>query len=180
MTREPSGEICGDDTWTRSSMSSSVGGRRSCARAVAASAVTITRAEAKRQTTRVTMRPPVVGRTRAARCGATEKTILARGIIPAVSDMSPVLWRPSADRVAAANLTEFGRDVETAWQVSVPDYAALHRFSVEQPERFWSMVWRYGGVLGTPGGRVVEHADRMPGARFFPDARLNFAENLLR
>ena len=94
--------------------------------------------------------------------------------------MSPVLWRPSADRVAAANLTEFGRDVETAWQVSVPDYAALHRFSVEQPERFWSMVWRYGGVLGTPGGRVVEHADRMPGARFFPDARLNFAENLLR
>jgi acetoacetyl-CoA synthetase len=62
----------------------------------------------------------------------------------------------------------------------VDGYRALHRWSVDQPEAFWRAVWRYGDVRGEPGARVLVDGDWMPGARFFPDARLNFAENLLR
>jgi len=71
--------------------------------------------------------------------------------------------------------------VDSEWGVRVPDYASLHRWSVESPEAFWRAVWRFCGVIGDTGSdRVVEHLDRMPGAVWFPDGRLNFAENLLR
>ena len=50
----------------------------------------------------------------------------------------------------------------------------------DEREAFWSLIWDYCGVVGDKGERVLVDGDRMPGARFFPDARLNFAENLLR
>ncbi|MGE5823265.1 MAG: acetoacetate--CoA ligase [Bacteroidota bacterium] len=60
------------------------------------------------------------------------------------------------------------------------DYAALHRWSVEKSEDFWSLVWDFCGVQGAKGARRLVDGDRMPGAQWFPDARLNFAQNLLR
>jgi len=59
------------------------------------------------------------------------------------------------------------------------DYADIHAFSIAEREAFWSALWDFCGVIGEKGERVLVD-DRMPGARFFPDARLNFAENLLR
>ncbi len=67
------------------------------------------------------------------------------------------------------------------------DWASLHRWSVKQPEAFWARVWQDGGVVGEPGGAlegqggtVLARGDRMPGAHWFPEARLSFAENLLQ
>ena len=62
----------------------------------------------------------------------------------------------------------------------IPDYRALYSFSIDQPAAFWRDVWDFCGVIGEPGERVVVDLHRMPGARFFPDARLNFTSNLLR
>ncbi|MGH8617763.1 MAG: acetoacetate--CoA ligase [Burkholderiales bacterium] len=94
---------------------------------------------------------------------------------------NPPLWKPSAARIAQANLTAFMRGVRNRWQVAVPDWRALYRWSIERPEQFWQSVWEFGGVIAeTAGDTVLENPDRMPGARFFPGARLNFAENLLR
>ena len=59
-------------------------------------------------------------------------------------------------------------------------YPDLHRFSIEHPRQFWRAVWDFCEVVGHPGNAVVEGFDRFPGARWFPEARLNFAENLLR
>ena len=90
------------------------------------------------------------------------------------------LWTPSADRVERARITQFMRHVSQRWNIAVPDYAALHAFSVTRPEDFWASVWEFCGIVGTRGARVAADLHRMPGAQFFPDARLNFAENLLR
>ena len=91
------------------------------------------------------------------------------------------LWRPSAARVAASRVTAFSAAVRERWQVTLPDYRALYRWSVAQPEQFWKSVWQFCGVIAeTDGETVIENAHLMPGARFFPDARLNFAQNLLR
>jgi acetoacetyl-CoA synthetase len=90
------------------------------------------------------------------------------------------LWTPSPERIASANLTSFMQSVEQRWDASVQDYRALYEFSLARPHAFWQSVWEFSGIRGSMGERVLEHADRMPGARFFPDARLNFAENLLR
>jgi acetoacetyl-CoA synthetase len=87
---------------------------------------------------------------------------------------------PSRERVADANLTRFMRDVSEKYGVPVADYASLYEFSIDRPSDFWRTVWDFTGIIGERGDRVLENPERMPGARFFPDARLNFAENLLR
>ncbi|MGH7603531.1 MAG: acetoacetate--CoA ligase [Gemmatimonadaceae bacterium] len=110
--------------------------------------------------------------------------------------MSEALWTPSPERVIKANMTEFLRYVEERGGPPVPDYSAdsywqLHEWSVANPERFWSLAWRFCGIIGhrgTGGGaeRVGVGLDNMGppdaerGPRWFPDASLNFAENLLR
>jgi len=95
--------------------------------------------------------------------------------------LSSPLWRPSAAGVAASNLTAFRRLLNDREGIDLADYSSLHRFSVDRPEPFWSAVWDYSGVIAAGRGEtVLADGTRMPGARFFPDARLNFAENLLR
>ena len=95
--------------------------------------------------------------------------------------MTEPLWQPSAERIAAANLTAFMGQVEHDWGAACQGYAALHDFSITEMEKFWRSVWDFTGVIAeTRGDVVLENPDAMPGARFFPGARLNFAENLLR
>ncbi len=89
------------------------------------------------------------------------------------------LWTPSPDRVARTRMTAFMRAVESRFDVPIGDYATLYDFSISRPEDFWRLMWKFGTVRGTMGERVVSDLDRMPGAAFFPDATLNFAENLL-
>ncbi len=110
--------------------------------------------------------------------------------------MSEALWTPSPERIIKANMTEFLRYVEERGGPPVPDYSPdsywqLHKWSVDNPERFWSLTWRFCGIIGhrgTGGGaeRVGVGLDHMgppdleKGPKWFPDASLNFAENLLR
>ena len=95
--------------------------------------------------------------------------------------MTEPLWTPSPDRVRDANLTRYRAMLEDRHGLAFPDYASLHRWSVAEKAAFWTSVWDFCGVIAeTRGETVLADADRMPGARWFPDARLNFAENLLR
>jgi acetoacetyl-CoA synthetase len=90
------------------------------------------------------------------------------------------MWRPSEERIAQANLTRFMRVLRENHAVDVTDYAALYEWSVAQPERFWTALWSFADVIGERGDEVLVDRDRMPGAKWFTQARLNFAENLLR
>ena len=86
------------------------------------------------------------------------------------------LWKPSAARVRDALMTDFLEFVG----LTGTDYSEAHRWSIEKPEEFWSAVWDFCGVVGYKGSAVLLDGDRMPGAQWFPHARLNFTENLLR
>jgi acetoacetyl-CoA synthetase len=90
------------------------------------------------------------------------------------------LWTPSAKAVAASNMSAFADFVNERHGLSPGDYEALHAWSVAAPELFWDAIWDFTGVIGEKGTRVLLDAEKMPGAKFFPDARLNVAENLLR
>ena len=95
--------------------------------------------------------------------------------------MGEALWRPSAERVAAAEITRFTALVNESWSVEAAEYQSLHRWSVKHPEQFWDAIWEFAGIVAdTKGDTVLEGAHRMPGARWFPQARLNYAENLLQ
>ena len=90
------------------------------------------------------------------------------------------LWTPSAERIASAPLTAFKALASVRAGRPFATYAELHRWSIDDREGFWDLLWDFCGVTGDKGERLLVDGDRMPGARFFPDARLNFAENLLR
>jgi acetoacetyl-CoA synthetase len=90
------------------------------------------------------------------------------------------LWCPSPEAVAAAPMTAFRLAAEKTAGRSLPDYDALHAWSIEDREVFWELVWERCGIIGERHGPTLINGDRMPGASFFPQSRLNFAENLLR
>jgi len=93
---------------------------------------------------------------------------------------APPLWTPDEERVAASGMMRFLTLGGERAGRRLADTVALHAWSLEEPARFWEAVWDFAGVLGEKGERRLLDGGRMPGARFFPDATLNFAENLLR
>jgi len=95
--------------------------------------------------------------------------------------MLTLLWTPTAERKETANITKFSHWLKDHGVVDADSYQALHEWSVTQPEKFWDAVWDYTGVIGEKwSDRVLLDGDKMPGAQWYPDAKLNFAENLLR
>ena len=91
------------------------------------------------------------------------------------------LWRPSPARIADANLTRFMKCVTARTGTPLGSYAELYDWSLAEPAQFWTELARFADVRADWGtGPVIESPERMPGARFFPGARLNFAANLLR
>jgi len=95
--------------------------------------------------------------------------------------MTDLLWQPSPERIERSNLSRFIKRVQQEVDAQVHDFTSLYDFSIKYPEKFWLAVWDFCGIRAS-GDRdpVLVDADRMPGARFFPEVTLNFAENLLR
>ncbi len=94
--------------------------------------------------------------------------------------MAQPIWTPSPQRVAESNLTRFAAFASARYGAPPGDYDALWRWSVDERESFWSAVIDFADVIHTPGvAPVLADRERMPGARWFSDTRLNFAENLL-
>jgi acetoacetyl-CoA synthetase len=88
--------------------------------------------------------------------------------------MSPPLWSPSPERAAQTVMARFMRAAGKS------TYAELHAWSVENSVEFWNLLWDFCEVIGQKGGEALIDRERMPGAKWFPQGRLNFAENLLR
>ena len=93
----------------------------------------------------------------------------------------PELWRPSETRVADANLTRFIRCLNARRGLRLRDYTELYAWSLSSPSEFWTELARFADIRAAWGeAPVIESPTAMPGARFFADTQLNFAENLLR
>ena len=97
------------------------------------------------------------------------------------TETTEALWAPSAEQIASAQLTAFMQSVKAAAVFDAGgDYFALHQWSVDEPAAFWRAVWEFTEVQGVAGDTVCTDPARLPGCRWFPDASLNYAENLLR
>ena len=91
-----------------------------------------------------------------------------------------VLWTPSKDWVAGSNMTAFMQWLATHRQLQFKDYAALWQWSVTDIEAFWQALWDWAGVTASVPATQVLGRREMPGAEWFPGARLNYAEQVLR
>jgi acetoacetyl-CoA synthetase len=98
------------------------------------------------------------------------------------TSLSKPIWEPSPERVERANLNRFMRFVrESVSNEDIRRYAPLYEFSINQPEKFWSLVWEFCGIRAQGDYEpVLADREKMPGAHWFPGVKLNFAQNLLR
>jgi acetoacetyl-CoA synthetase len=97
-----------------------------------------------------------------------------------VSGIPPVLWTPDAGRVERATLTRYARWVAETRGVEVDGYDALWRWSVTELEAFWASIWEFFDVQASEPYERVLGSRAMPGAEWFPGARLNYAEHVFR
>ncbi|MEW6187380.1 MAG: acetoacetate--CoA ligase [Thermodesulfobacteriota bacterium] len=95
--------------------------------------------------------------------------------------MKKPLWEPSPEQIEKANLTRFIRFVNQKYGKNFETYPELYDWSIKQISDFWAAVWEFGEIKASqPYERVIDDLGKMPGAKWFEGARLNFAENLLR
>ncbi|GAA5525954.1 acetyl-coenzyme A synthetase [Microbulbifer aestuariivivens] len=97
-----------------------------------------------------------------------------------MSNTPSPLWTPTPEAITATQMDQFRRQVNERFSLELADYSALYQWSVDERESFWSTLWDFGEVIASERGQRTLGQDSMPGAEWFPDAKLNFAENLLR
>ncbi len=92
-----------------------------------------------------------------------------------------ILWQPSDELIQHSNLAAYQKAISDRYGLIFESYDDLHHWSVEHPELFWDTIWDYCNVIAKDkGDSVYIPGDRFIDAQFFPDAKLNFTENLLR
>jgi acetoacetyl-CoA synthetase len=95
--------------------------------------------------------------------------------------MAKLLWKPSPEQVEQTNMFRFMNFINERHNQNFSEYAALYEWSVENIADFWAAMWKFADIMASkPYDQVVDDVTKMPGAHWFPGARLNFAENLLR
>jgi acetoacetyl-CoA synthetase len=95
--------------------------------------------------------------------------------------MRQPLWVPSKERQAASNISRFIDGLNHTHGLQIPGYSQLYQWSVSEISDFWAVMWEFAGIRASQSyDTVIDDLHRFPGAQWFPGARLNFAENLLR
>ena len=95
--------------------------------------------------------------------------------------MAKMLWIPSEERIKNSNMYKFMQFINERNGTDFQEYMPLFRWSVENIPEFWASFWDYADIKYSRGyDTVVDDLTKMPGAKWFQGARLNFAENLLR
>ena len=96
-------------------------------------------------------------------------------------DNPEIIWQPSNESKKSSNLSQFIELVNERHSQSIKtEYQDIWEWSVNNVESFWSLIWDFSEIKGSKGTKFSEHFGKMPGTKFFPEARLNYAENLLR
>ena len=95
--------------------------------------------------------------------------------------MTQPLWQPSQSRIEQTNLWHFIQSVNASHHLNITDYHQLHQWSIDHSDLFWDQIWHQCGIQSSHKGSVIiEHDNKMPGAKWYPEAKLNFAANLLK
>ena len=95
--------------------------------------------------------------------------------------MSKLLWEPTEERKNSSNMIKFIDHINKKYGRQITGYPELYDWSVNEIPDFWAAVWEFVGIKASKDyDSVIDDAGKMPGAKWFHGARLNFAENLLK
>ncbi|MEE9322873.1 MAG: acetoacetate--CoA ligase [Granulosicoccus sp.] len=96
-----------------------------------------------------------------------------------MTETNKILWQPTAEQIANTRLTAFMQTLSNT-DVDASRYADLYNWSISNSQEFWSRFWDFTGIVGIKGDVILDNGDDIERAVWFPDARLNYAENLLQ
>ncbi len=103
------------------------------------------------------------------------------GIILIMENHTQPLWRPSPSRIELSNFTHYHQFLKKNFNVTFNNYGELYQWSIDHPEQFWLSIWQFGDIkFHMPYSQVFSKSIPFYKSEWFPDATLNFAENLLR
>ena len=96
--------------------------------------------------------------------------------------MPKELWKPNTKQISETNMMVlyqriFGKNIKDS---NFFDYSLLHKWSLNNPDKFWDLVWDDAGIIGNKGKIIINHFEDLLDSQFFPDSKINFAENLLK
>ena len=95
--------------------------------------------------------------------------------------MAKLLWQPSEERIKSSNMYRFMQFINGRYAKDFTKYGELYQWSIDNIPDFWASMWEFADIkVSKPYDRVVDDLNKLPGAKWFPGAKLNFAENLLR
>ncbi len=91
-----------------------------------------------------------------------------------------IVWRPDPAALHDTHIMRMLSAIQSQHGIALTNYPDFYRWSLAQMPQFWSSMWHYAQIIGTPGEQVLQTADNLMDTRWFVDAKLNFAQNLLR
>ncbi len=95
--------------------------------------------------------------------------------------MAKLLWKPTEEQIQSSNMYRFMNFINEKYNQEFDDYAPLYKWSIDNIPDFWAAMWEFADIIvSKPYTAVIDDVSKMPGAKWFDGARLNFAENLLR
>ncbi|MFT7177840.1 MAG: acetoacetyl-CoA synthetase [Oceanospirillaceae bacterium] len=101
--------------------------------------------------------------------------------LPLSQPLCQPMWQPSQSRIEQTNLWHFMQSINASLNLNITDYHQLHQWSIDHSDLFWDQIWQQCNVVSSHKGSVIlAQGDKMPGAKWYPQAKLNFAENLLK
>ena len=93
---------------------------------------------------------------------------------------NPVLWSPSEERVKSSQMYKFIKKINEKNKTNIQNFTDLHSWSIENKANFWSSIWDFFDVIGSKGIEpYINPKNKMPGSKFFPNGKVNYAENML-
>ena len=94
--------------------------------------------------------------------------------------INPVLWSPSDERLKSSQMYKFIKFINEKNNVNIQNFTDLHTWSIEDKANFWSAIWDFFCVIGSKGMKpYINPINKMPGSKFFPNGKVNYAENML-
>ena len=95
--------------------------------------------------------------------------------------MNPILWKPNKDQIKNSQIETFRLQVNSRYDINLKDYMDLYKWSINNISDFWKAIWGFMSIEhSTNFSAIIDDEKKMPGAKWFPDTKMNYAENLLR
>ena len=92
-----------------------------------------------------------------------------------------LLWSPREEKIKSSLMYEFIQDINKKFSLDIKNFYELHEWSINKREEFWSEIWDFFKIIGEKGNKpFLKPENKMPGTKFFPNGKLNYAENMLR